>query len=147
AARLRPPCSSRMEVEPMVVVERSPRSSAAPARTRLVSVDLARGLVMVLMALDHARTFASSARFAPEDLQQTNLALFLTRWVTHFCAPLFFLLAGVAAFLYEKRAGTAALRRFLVTRGPWLIALELSVIGFAWSFRGFGFGGVIWCLG
>jgi uncharacterized membrane protein len=123
-------------------------SSLAPSRARLESIDALRGLVMVLMALDHARTFCSSARFPPEHLELTTPALFFTRWVTHLCAPLFFLLAGSAAWLYRTRAGAPALTRFLVTRGLWLIALELSVIGFAWSFvPGGSFAGVIWCLG
>ncbi len=119
-----------------------------PDKARLFSIDAVRGLVMVLMALDHARTFCSGARFPPENMERTDLWLFLTRWVTHFCAPLFFLLAGVAAWLYGARAGRAALRRFLVTRGLWLIALELTLIGYAWSFvPGRSFAGVIWCLG
>lgn len=119
-----------------------------PGRARLVSVDALRGLVMVLMALDHARHFASRIPPVPEDMRHTDLALFLTRWVTHFCAPLFFLLAGVAAWLHGARAGRPALRRFLVTRGLWLIALELTVIGFAWNFQpGYSLAGVIWCLG
>jgi len=120
----------------------------APRPARLPSIDIVRGLVMVLMALDHARTFASEVPFPPEDMQHTNLALFFTRWVTHFCAPLFFLLAGLSARLYERSAGGPALRRFLWTRGLWLIALELTVIGFSWSFQPGGhFLGVIWCLG
>lgn len=119
-----------------------------PASARLISVDAVRGLVMVWMALDHARHFVGRGGFAPEDMRQTTLALFFTRWITHFCAPLFFLLAGVAAWLYGARSGPAALRRFLLTRGPWLIALELTLIGFAWAFRpGHNFAGVIWCLG
>ena len=78
-----------------------PSSVASGARPRLISVDLLRGLVMVLMALDHTRDFFGSSGLNPRDV--TDPALFLTRWITHFCAPVFILLAGVSARLYEAR--------------------------------------------
>ena len=97
---------------------------------------------MIVMTLDHVRYFFTDVTFPPEDLTRTWPALFLTRWVTHFCAPAFFLLAGMSAFL-----GNAP-RSFLLTRCLWLIVLELTVIGFAWSFTpGYNFAGVIWALG
>jgi len=94
---------------------------------RLPEIDRLRGLVMVLMALDHMRDFldADALRFSPTDLAHTYPALFFTRLVTHFCAPTFALLAGVGAFLYGARIDNpAALSRFLLSRGLWLIALD-----------------------
>ncbi|MEX1274639.1 MAG: heparan-alpha-glucosaminide N-acetyltransferase domain-containing protein, partial [Bacteroidota bacterium] len=119
-------------------------------RARLDSVDLLRGLVMVLMAVDHVRyPYFTNIPIWAENNQETYLALFLTRWITHFCAPLFFLLAGTGAYLSTTRGKTVPeLSKFLWTRGLWLVFLELTVIGFAWSFMpGWGFGGVIWSLG
>jgi uncharacterized membrane protein len=121
----------------------------SPGRLRLDSVDILRGIIMVVMALDHVRDFFSHLRFAPEDLTQTYLALWLTRWVTHYCAPGFFFLAGTGAFLsYARGKSKAQISRFLWTRGLWLILLEWTVVGFAWTFIfPFPWGGVIWALG
>jgi uncharacterized membrane protein len=108
----------------------------ASGRSRLDSVDLLRGLVIVIMALDHARDFFTSVRFEATDLEQTTAPLFLTRWITHFCAPVFVFLAGTSAFLYQARGRTRAeVSRFLLTRGLWLVLLELTVVRWAWNFN------------
>jgi len=129
---------------------------AAPARrTRVDSVDLLRGAVMVLMLLDHTREFVhrDAPFFDAADLSRTTTVLFLTRWVTHFCAPAFVFLAGTGAALQLARGKTAAeLRRFLLTRGAWLVFLEFTVIRFGVVFdldyRAFaGMLQVIWAIG
>lgn len=117
--------------------------------SRLESIDMARGLIMVLMALDHVRIYFSQAQFSPTDLDETNLGLFLIRWITHFCAPGFFFLAGISVFYIEQKSKSKIdVCKFLISRGLWLIFLELTVIGFAWSFiPGWNWLGVIWSLG
>jgi uncharacterized membrane protein len=98
-------------------------------RTRVTAVDLLRGLIMVLMAIDHTRDYVHSAAmtFRPEDLSQSTAAIFLTRWITHFCAPVFMFTAGAgAAFRLERGATRAEVSRFLWTRGLWLIVLEFT---------------------
>ena len=120
-----------------------------PARWE--AIDALRGVVMVLMALDHVRDHFTDAHFSPTDLSHTTAALFFTRWVTHFCAPAFFLLAGLGASLSLGRGKTrSTLAFYLVTRGLWLMVLEVTVVSFAWTFN---FTptmyelGVIWALG
>jgi uncharacterized membrane protein len=103
--------------------------------TRIASIDQLRGLVIVLMALDHVRDYFSSARFSPTDLGQTDTALFLTRWVTHYCAPSFVFLAGTSAYLMSRRLPRAAASRFLLSRGLWLVALEFTLVSFVWAFN------------
>jgi uncharacterized membrane protein len=115
---------------------------------RIPSIDFLRGAVMVVMAIDHTRDFFTNLTFEPESLSQTWTALFFTRWITHFCAPLFFFLAGTGAFYYGMRRAPSALSKYLVTRGLWLIAVEFTIVGTAWTFKApWGFFGVIWCLG
>src|SRR5438046_10436802 len=109
-----------------------------PARPCLENIDVLRGLVMVVMALDHTRDFLShdALLFRPLDLSHTYAALFFTRWITHFCAPVFCSLAGTAAFLSLTRGKTKTdLARFLISRGLWLVLLELTVIKVAWTFN------------
>lgn len=115
---------------------------------RLVSVDVLRGLVMVIMALDHARDFMTYQRFAPEDVGHASGALFFTRFITHYCAPVFAFLAGTGAYLSTRRGKSLNdLSRFFVTRGLWLVLLEFTIVDFAWGFVPWAHGGVIWILG
>jgi uncharacterized membrane protein len=123
------------------------------ARPRLDSIDFVRGLVMVIMALDHVRDyFHLDARlFDPTDLTRTTPLLFFTRWITHFCAPTFVFLAGTGAYLWASRGRSRAeLSRFLVSRGLWLVVVELTLVtvgwtfNFTWSFVGLQ---VIWVIG
>jgi uncharacterized membrane protein len=125
------------------------RPSTSGPNPRIASLDILRGVVMVLMALDHVRVFSGIPAGG------RTPALFFTRWVTHFCAPAFVFLAGIGIFLYgEKvggRAGRGALSRFLLVRGAWLILLELTVIRFSWTFNfdysHYVLAGVIWMIG
>ena len=124
---------------------------AGVKRVRIESVDLLRGVIMVLMALDHTRDFFGKAGVNPTDPAQTNVALFFTRWVTHFCAPVFFLLTGTGAYLSLRKRSTYELARFLFTRGLCLILLEVTVLrclGFQFNF-GYQFTllNVLWALG
>lgn len=127
-----------------------PEAAPAPP-ARVDSIDLLRGLVLVLMALDHARAYLSDPSLDPLDLERTTPALFLTRWITHYCAPTFLLLAGASARRLAARRGDGALSRFLLTRGLWLVFLELTVVYAAWTFTLPGTGspilGVIWAIG
>src|SRR5688572_15825246 len=120
---------------------------------RIASIDLLRGLAMMLMALDHTRMyFAFGTWYAePTDLSSTTPALFFTRWITHFCAPVFVFLAGTSASLAgTKKANTRELSWLLFTRGLWLIFVELVIVNFAWTFDitySFLILQVIWAIG
>jgi uncharacterized membrane protein len=120
---------------------------------RIASIDLLRGLAMMLMALDHTRMyFAFGTWYAePTDLSSTTPALFFTRWITHFCAPVFVFLAGTSASLAgTKKANTRELSWFLFTRGLWLVFAELVFVNFAWTFDitySFLILQVIWAIG
>src|SRR5579872_2719906 len=108
-----------------------------PAK-RLPGIDLLRGLVMVLMALDHVRDFfhREAVSFSPTDLSRTDPQLFLTRWITHFCLPVFMFCAGIGIFLRHRRAeGNVGTTRYLLTRGIWFVVLELSIMQFAYNFN------------
>ncbi len=128
----------------------SPDSTTKPSR--LDSVDILRGIVMVLMALDHVRDFfhADALLFDPLDLSQTSVPLYFTRWITHFCAPVFVFLAGTGAFLSASRGKTIPeLSRFLWTRGLMLVIFELTIVEFGWKFNFGSFWAVqvIWAIG
>lgn len=123
-----------------------------PTLHRLQSIDLMRGFVIALMALDHTRDFFSNELIDPTDLSRTNAALFLTRWITHICAPTFVFLAGTGAYLSVIRHAMTSrqLGRYLFTRGLWLVVLELTLVHFGWTFNWdihHLFGQVIWTLG
>ncbi|MGI9041318.1 MAG: DUF1624 domain-containing protein [Gemmatimonadales bacterium] len=105
-------------------------------RTRLESIDVVRGVIMIIMALDHTRDFFGMPGQSPTDLATATPALFLTRWVTYICAPVFFLLMGTGAYLSLRRQSTSELSRFLFTRGLWLIVLEVTLVRcFAYQFN------------
>ena len=111
-------------------------SPAAPTRrARIEAIDVARGLIMVIMALDHSHDFFGNFAANPTDLATTTVGLFFTRWITHICAPTFFLLTGIGAYLTLGRMSKGALARYLVSRGLWLIFLELAVMRVALQFN------------
>jgi uncharacterized membrane protein len=103
---------------------------------RLEPIDLLRGLIMIIMALDHTRDFFGIPGQNPTNLATASTALFLTRWITHFCAPVFFLLTGTGSYLSLRRKSRGQLSRFLLTRGLWLIFFEAVVLRcFAYQFN------------
>ncbi|HEY2847632.1 MAG TPA: heparan-alpha-glucosaminide N-acetyltransferase domain-containing protein, partial [Pyrinomonadaceae bacterium] len=121
---------------------------------RILSVDLLRGIVMIIMLLDHTREYvnADAFLFSPTDLSKTTFALFFTRWITHFCAPTFVFLSGVSIYLQKIRGKSGPeLTRFLLTRGLWLIVLEFTVVRFAvffdFDYSLLGIAEVIWVFG
>jgi uncharacterized membrane protein len=117
----------------------------APVASRVTSLDVMRGLVMVLMAIDHVRVYSGLPAGGPAP------GIFFTRWVTHFCAPAFFFFAGTSAFLSGRARSRSDLSRHLLIRGAWLVLLELTVIRLAWTFNldyaHYLLAGVIWMLG
>ena len=99
---------------------------------RIQSLDVLRGIVMALMVLDHTRAFFFGSTPKPTDLAVTNGFLFFTRWITHFCAPVFVFLSGASAFMYGAKRSRSDSFRFLLSRGVWLVFLEFTVIRFGW---------------
>ena len=133
-------------VDRAAIAAEAPPRSVAPKRPRIQSLDLIRGAVMILMAIDHVRVYSGLPAGGPTP------GIFFTRWITNFCAPAFVFLAGTGAFLYgDKAAQKVRLSRFLLTRGAWLVLLELTVLRLAWTFnfdyRHYLLAGVIWMLG
>lgn len=132
----------------------SAAASSATARTRIDSIDLLRGIVMVVMMLDHTRDFVHYGGLSmdPTNLNNTYTGLFLTRWITHFCAPVFVFLAGTGMYLqFSRGKSKGELSRFLVTRGFWLIVLEFTLVKwgafFNFDYRLLGIMQVIWVIG
>src|SRR5262249_34933642 len=117
-------------------------STAAP---RIASIDIIRGVVMLLMAIDHVRVYAGVPAGGADP------AIFFTRWITNFCAPAFVFYAGTSAFLHGRKIGDLGkLSRFLAVRGLWLVFLELTFLKLAWTFQwdpNYNLAGVIWMLG
>ena len=136
------------EVDPSV---RSATAPSATTRRRLDSVDFLRGLAMVLMGLDHVRHFFTNAPFGPTNLAETTPAYFLTKWVCQLAAPAFFFLAGTGVFLAMSRGRTKQhLSWMLLTRGLWLVLLELTFMRIAWTFSidyHYPVGQVLWAMG
>lgn len=116
----------------MITLQEIPSSPsrAIAVQPRLQSLDILRGAVMIIMALDHIRDYfhVDAARFTPDDLSQTTVLLFFTRWATHFCAPVFVFLAGTSAYLAMRRKDPSTVSRFLLTRGLWLIVVEMTLV-------------------
>ncbi|HEY3815012.1 MAG TPA: heparan-alpha-glucosaminide N-acetyltransferase domain-containing protein [Caulobacteraceae bacterium] len=139
----------------MTAAENISAPAAEPAeplhRGRIDGLDVLRGIVMVLMALDHTRDYllTNSDAFDITDPAKSNLVLYFTRWVSNFCAPTFLLLAGLGPWLRRAQGvSPGALSGFLVSRGLWLILLELTVVGTGFSFHpGMLFPQVIWVIG
>ncbi len=120
-------------------------------RPRFAEIDYLRGLVMIVMAIDHVHYYFTSPALTPLNVENTSLGQYLTRWLTHFCAPVFVFLAGTGAFLRGTRgASKADSSRFLITRGFWLVFLELIVVRWDWTFTGdvgHSSGQVLWVIG
>jgi uncharacterized membrane protein len=119
-----------------MLISRTP--SAKPAKNgRVGSIDLLRGTVMIVMALDHVRDYFHYGAFlySPTDLSRTSVPLFLTRWITHFCAPVFVFLAGISARLYGMKRSRQELSFFLFTRGAWLVFVELFILSLFRTFN------------
>ncbi|HZY82146.1 MAG TPA: heparan-alpha-glucosaminide N-acetyltransferase domain-containing protein [Cyclobacteriaceae bacterium] len=119
---------------------------------RVNSIDLLRGIIMVVMALDHTRDFFHEAQFlfSPTDLEKTTPAIFLTRWITHFCAPAFVLLSGISININLRKRGRRELVKYLLTRGLWLVILDVVVLRFAFFFNFYydmTFLSILWMLG
>ena len=143
---------SRQDI-PLVAADQLP-NPVDPSRRRIDSIDLLRGIVMVIMMLDHTRDFVHNAvfQFDATDPTRTNVALYFTRWITHFCAPVFVFLAGTSAYLqFARGKSKGELSKFLVTRGLWLIVLEVTVVrlgvSLSFDYRFLGFLQVIWVIG
>jgi uncharacterized membrane protein len=120
----------------MAAIAEPVAESVVAKRVRIESIDVVRGVIMILMALDHVRDFFGNSGLNPTDPATTTIPLFFTRWITHFCAPVFFLLTGTGAYLSLRKKTKRELSRFLFTRGLWLIFLELTVTRcLGWQFN------------
>src|SRR6516225_8992466 len=111
--------------------------SLTPTRHRIASIDILRGLVMVIMALDHVRDYFHNDAFVHDPLNPvtTTVPLYFTRWITHLCAPIFLFLSGLSAYLQGIRKSKSELGNFLIKRGLWLILMEVTIITLGWTFN------------
>ena len=125
------------------IVQTAPTVSAQVSTSRIASIDIIRGTVMVLMAIDHVRVFSGVPAGG------STPAVFFTRWITHFCAPAFIFLAGTSIFFYARKHTDVS--RFLLVRGAWLILLELTILRLSWTFNldfaHYEMAGVLWVIG
>jgi uncharacterized membrane protein len=129
----------------LTVTKTNTMNQLTDSRSRIQSIDILRGLVMVIMAIDHVRDFfykadlgkAADAAMDPTNMETTYPALFFTRWITHFCAPIFVFLAGTSIYLMSQRKSKAEISSFLIKRGFWLVFVELIIITFGWTFNPF----------
>jgi len=96
-------------------------------KQRINSIDIVRGLIMIIMTLDHVRDFLGAPTPSPTNMQTTTVILFFTRWITHFCAPTFVFLSGTSAFLASQRRTKNELSAFLLKRGAWLILSDILI--------------------
>ena len=133
-------------IDPRVAVSTAATGSPNVITSRVASIDIVRGVVMILMAIDHVRVYSGVPAGGPSP------GVFFTRWITHFVAPAFVFFAGTAAYLYGRKvANRMALSKYLVLRGAWLVLLELTVIRVAWTFNfdfaNYMLAGVIWVIG
>ncbi len=124
-------------------VAATPLTAETASKSRIASIDLIRGAVMILMAIDHVRVYSGIPAGGP------TAGVFFTRWITHFCAPAFIFLAGTSIFLYARKHDHVS--RYLLIRGTWLILLEFTFLRLAWTFnfdfRHYEMAGVIWVIG
>jgi uncharacterized membrane protein len=121
-------------------------------KNRINSIDLLRGLIMIVMALDHTRDFfhVAAFQFTPTDLTKTTPAIFFTRWITHFCAPAFALLSGISISINMRKKGRSEMVKYLLSRGLWLVLLDLTVLRFGFFFNFYydlTFLSILWMLG
>ncbi len=139
------------EVAPAIDTPLNAAETTPKERQRLDFIDALRGLILCLMVLDHTREFfhIGAYQFDPLDLDKTSLIVYFTRWITHLCAPTFVFLSGVSICLQKDHGKTGwTLSRFLLTRGLWLVVLELTVLDFGWNFAApFVFLQVFWAIG
>lgn len=124
-----------MHASSVTIDQREAAAASAATRIRIESVDVLRGVIMILMALDHVRDYFGDLAANPTNLATTTAPLFFTRWITHVCAPVFFLLTGTGAYFAMARRGRSGVSRFLLTRGLWLILLEFTVVRFVLQFN------------